>query len=235
MWTRGQIKQRGKTSFKRNYWKCVLVSLIMLLLFGGMTSTSGAGDTKDDVIIEFQNLQITDNAEWGLILIAVLGVIGVSILIAAVWNIFLINPIRVGINRFFLMNTGQQATLEELVYPFCKGLYLKTVGTLFLENLFIALWTCLLVIPGIIKMYEYRMVDYILADEPEISPKECLRRSKAMMKGNKWKAFVLDVSFWGWTILSSVTCGILGVFFVNPYINATEAELYLVLKNNYPK
>ena len=235
MWTRSEIKQRGKTSFKRNYWKCVLVSLIMLLLFGGMTSTSGAGDTKDDVTIEFQNLQITDNAEWGLILIAVLGVIGVSILIAAVWNIFLINPIRVGINRFFLMNTGQQATLEELVYPFCKGLYLKTVGTLFLENLFIALWTCLLVIPGIIKMYEYRMVDYILADEPELSPRECLQRSKAMMKGNKWKAFVLDISFWGWTILSSVTCGILGVFFVNPYINATEAELYLVLRNNYPK
>lgn len=235
MWTRGQIKQRGKTSFKRNYWKCVLVSLIMLLLFGGATSTSGAGDSTDDIMAEFQNLAMIDTDEWGLVLVAVLGVVGISVLIVAVWNIFLINPIRVGINRFFLMNAEQQATLEELAYPFRKGRYLKTVGTLFLESLFITLWTCLLIIPGVIKMYEYRMVDYILADEPELSPKECLRRSKDMMKGNKWKAFVLDVSFWGWTILSSITCGILGVFFVNPYINATEAELYLVLRNNNHK
>ena len=75
MWTRGQIKQRGKTSFKRNYWKCVLVSLIMLLLFGGATSTSGAGDSTDDIMAEFQNLAMIDTAEWGLVLVAVLGVV----------------------------------------------------------------------------------------------------------------------------------------------------------------
>lgn len=235
MWTRSELKQRGKTSFKRNYWKCVLVSLIMLLLFGGATSTSGAGDSTDDIMVELQNQAEANNIEFGLLLVAVLGMVGVSIMIVAVWKIFLIDPIRVGINRFFLINTGQQATLEELAYPFRKGHYLKTVGTLFLESLFIALWTCLLIIPGIIKMYEYRMVDYILADEPELGVIECLRRSKDMMRGQKWKAFVLDVSFWGWTILSSVTCGLAGIFFVNPYINATEAELYLVLRNNYKK
>ena len=39
-------------------------------------------------------------------------------------------------------------------------------------------------------------------------------------------AFVLDLSFMGWELLSSFTCGILGVFYVNPYIQATKTELY---------
>ena len=44
--------------------------------------------------------------------------------------------------------------------------------------------------------------------------------------------FVLDLSFIGWQILSGLTFGILGIFYVNPYIYATKAELYLALKRD---
>ncbi|MDD6580855.1 MAG: DUF975 family protein, partial [Lachnospiraceae bacterium] len=50
--------------------------------------------------------------------------------------------------------------------------------------------------------------------------------------GQKWNAFVLDLSFIGWHILSAFTLGILGVFYVMPYYYQTSAELYLTLKNN---
>jgi len=50
------------------------------------------------------------------------------------------------------------------------------------------------------------------------------------MMGNKWDAFVLDLSFIGWFILNSLTCGILGLFYVNPYYFATDANLYRAIK-----
>jgi uncharacterized membrane protein len=51
-----------------------------------------------------------------------------------------------------------------------------------------------------------------------------------MMYGNKWKAFVFDLSFIGWEILGVLTCGILTVFYVNPYYNQAAAMLYDAIK-----
>ena len=39
-------------------------------------------------------------------------------------------------------------------------------------------------------------------------------------------AFMLQFSFIGWYLLAGLTCGILGIFYVNPYVEATIAELY---------
>ena len=89
----------------------------------------------------------------------------------------------------------------------------------------------LFVIPGIVKGYEYRMIPYLLAEHPEMSTKDAFARSKEMMSGNKWKAFVLDLSFLGWKLLSLLTCGILSVFYVTPYEHATNAALYDALKD----
>ena len=52
-----------------------------------------------------------------------------------------------------------------------------------------------------------------------------------MTYGNKWKIFILDISFIGWYILGLLCCFI-GVIFVKPYVVATKAELYLKLKEN---
>ena len=114
-------------------------------------------------------------------------------------------------------------------YAFSNG-YMNVVKTMFLRGLFTFLWTLLFIIPGIIKGYEYRMIPYILAENPGIDSREAFAVSKQMMDGNKWAAFVLDLSFLGWQILSVFTCGILSVFYVNPYVYMTNAELYVALK-----
>ena len=103
---------------------------------------------------------------------------------------------------------------------------------MFLQNLFLGLWTLLFIIPGIVKAYSYRMVPYILADNPEMSSTDIITKSREMMNGHKWDAFVLDLSFLGWLILTALTGGILGIFYVYPYIFETNAELYLALKND---
>ncbi|MFR3783818.1 MAG: DUF975 family protein [Clostridia bacterium] len=81
------------------------------------------------------------------------------------------------------------------------------------------------------KSYEYTMIPYILAENPKIQRKKAFKLSKKMMKGgNKWKTFILDLSFLGWELLSIFTFGLLNIFYINPYKVATTVELYEVLK-----
>ena len=63
-----------------------------------------------------------------------------------------------------------------------------------------------------------------------MSKDEALKASSRMMHGQKWRTFVLDISFIGWEILSAFTCGILSLFFVTPYRCSTEAALYEALR-----
>ena len=95
------------------------------------------------------------------------------------------------------------------------------------------LYFLLLVVPGIIKAYEYRFVSYLTADHPEMSGTEVITLSRQMMRGHKWRAFVLDLSFLGWYILSAFTFFLLSIFYVNPYKHSTDAELYKALKNEF--
>lgn len=74
------------------------------------------------------------------------------------------------------------------------------------------------------------MIPYILAENPKIQRKKAFKLSKEMMKGNKWKTFILDLSFLGWELLSIFTFGLLNIFYINPYKVATAVELYEVLK-----
>ena len=53
-----------------------------------------------------------------------------------------------------------------------------------------------------------------------------------MMDGHKWDMFVLGLSFLGWIILGSLTMGILDIFYVLPYMQATVAEAYKTIKED---
>ena len=163
----------------------------------------------------------------GAMVAAMFAAIAVISLIGALLRILLINPLNVGCHAFFLRNADQPAELSEIKTGFHP--YWRSVGALLLRDVFISLWSLLLIVPGIIKAYSYRMVPYILADDPGISGKEAIDISRQMMDGQKWNAFGLDLSFIGWHLLSCVTFGLAGLFFVNPYVQATDAELYLTL------
>ena len=118
----------------------------------------------------------------------------------------------------------QESGLDELFRYFKQ--FVKLFCLYFMVQLFTALWSLLFVIPGIVKSYEYCMVPYILAENPGMNRKEAFLISKKMMMGQKWNTFVLDLSFLGWRCLEAITFGILGIFYVEPYVQATRAELY---------
>lgn len=83
---------------------------------------------------------------------------------------------------------------------------------------------------GIVKMYQYLMVPYILSETPDMDYRQALDKSRDMMNGHKWRAFVLGLSFILWDFLGLLTLGMVEIFYVNPYRNLTFAALYEELK-----
>lgn len=229
MWSRKDLKASAKISLKRNYWRAVLTALIFTVILGG-TAGGSAPAHKDTLNKEtFDQLTQQSGISAGFILSTVAVIVLMAIVVAFVISL-LLRPFAVGVHKFFVECKDDTPDVGKCLMT-CKGSWLHVGFIMFLSTLFISLWFILFVIPGVIKSYEYRMIPYLLAENPQMSRKEAFAKSREMMKGQKWNAFVLDISFLGWEILSGCTCGILNVFYVGPYRYLTNAELYLALKN----
>lgn len=159
-------------------------------------------------------------------------VLCIGAVLAYAFTVFIADPLIVGGKRYFIKARKESKTKIGILGDiFKKDRWMNVALIMFLKNLYNALWY-LTIIGGIIKTYEYRMIPYILAENPKAKRKEVFKLSKQMMKGNKWRLFILDISFFGWNFLSVLTFGLLSILYVNPYNAATIAELYMVLRNN---
>lgn len=139
--------------------------------------------------------------------------------------VLLYNPFYTGVCRFMLKSVDDKAEVKEVAYGFDHS-YKNVVKTMFHMDIRVFAWSLLFIIPGIYKKYQYRMVPYILAEHPNMDYKEALRLSSDIMDGEKWHTFVLDLSFIPWHVLGMITCGIVELFFVSPYVYLTHAALY---------
>ena len=152
-------------------------------------------------------------------------------LIAVAYIILIAEPLRVAGKKYFLeAREEENVKIGVMKEIFKKGNWKNVTITMFIKNIYNLLWF-LTIIGGFIKFYEYKMIPYILADNPNMERKEAFRLSKKMMKHNKWKTFILDFTFILWNILSLITFGFLNILYVNPYQAATLAELYVTLRN----
>lgn len=254
MWTRKMLKDRAKEALRRNYWKIVLVSLILMVINGGMPAASagGSGNSGNQSRNEsFEDLSevslnaaarsaqtaekvaksFVDNID-PVVAVAYMTVFGIVLLVfwvvIALLDIFLLNPLQVGVQRFMVRSVDDRANISEITYAFDHH-YKNVVRTVFEKELRIVLWSLLFIIPGIYKKYEYYMVNYILSERPDMPYKEALDLSRRMMDGEKWNTFVLELSFILWSLLSAITCGIVEIFYVRPYKELTKAALYRTL------
>ncbi len=279
-WKRKEIKEKGKNTFKANFWKCVATALILVIVGGGSAGAFGGGgnafshrdeesaghsinmvnedwnfsfdaDMNDDEgnisigigpsgeqdesaeeITEAQEeSEVIDiPAEAMVAFVVVMAVAALFIFaVALVIDAFIANPLELGCKRFFRRNLDEPAAMSNIAFAFDSN-YKNTCKTMFLRDVYIVLWSLLFVIPGIIKSYEYKMIPYLLSENPEMTTEQAFAESKKLMTGNKWKAFVLDLSFILWDIASAATCGLLGLFWVAPYKASTQAALYEAIK-----
>lgn len=211
---RKSLKMKAKDAFKSNYAASVVVALLMVILVTGITVNTSFTDSLNGPLPQV-NLNVGGGLLCAVFLI----------------DVFVINPLKVGGYSFFLKNNKEKTDIKEITSGF-KTNYANNVVAMLLQDIFLALWTCLLIVPGIIKMYSYSLVPFILSENPEMQPIEAITKSREMMDGYKWQTFVLDLSFIGWGILSVITCGLVGLLYTNPYIYQTKAELYEFIKES---
>ena len=253
MWTRKELKQTAKGALTRNYWKVVLVSLILIVLGGGATPVTASGgsasrsnvdsykyervsgiyDIETESIAEsvVSELEQTDAVVIATAVIVFMIIVIVVLVVIMAIAIFISNPLIVGARRFMLKSVYGDGRIADVGYAFDHS-YLNCVKAMFYREMYIFLWALLFIIPGIYKKYQYYMVEYILAENPEMPYKEVLELSKKMMDGHKWNTFVLDLSFILWHMLGMITCGITEILYVCPYVNLTHASLYYALCRN---
>lgn len=243
MFDRGTLKANGKAAFTKNYWKCVLAGFLLSIAEGSARSGSSSGrssssSNSDGLANAIASGNLGNEIDSYMAIIAgILAVVLVIVVIAAIigiaLKIFVLNPLAVGTNKFFVQNAINPETSLSVMGDGFKIGYKNNAKVMFQKDLYIFLWSLLFIIPGIIKGYEYMMIPYLLADNPEMTADEAFRRSKEIMDGHKMDAFILGLSFIGWRILGIFTCGLLDLFFTSPYYFATRAEMYLTLNPSY--
>jgi hypothetical protein len=240
MWSRGELKYRAKNVLRSTYWKAFLVSLLLAFVTGGVPGCSfnssfggGGGGVNNGNSFSWTGGYDGITNGWDttilVVIIIVIIVTVIAVLIGLAFTVFLCNPLIVGARQYFKQAAQNDANMNLLGYAFSKGNYTAIVKAMLWRGFLNFLWFLLLIVPGIVKLYSYSMVPYILGDNSAIGSNRAVELSNRMTRGHKWKIFVLDLSFIGWYLLGALAFGV-GVLFVLPYVNATKAELYLVIR-----
>lgn len=199
--------------------------------------TAFAPDTSVIINMYSASKEVTSRGD----VVKALGIVA-STVISVLFTIFAGNLLIIGKRRFYLdASTGaieDRGSLEKtkhsafaLFWVFRKGEYANCVKIMFLKDLYQLLWA-FTIVGGLIKMYEYRMISYILADNPDISAKEAFALSKKLTDGYKWKMFVLDLEFLPWQMVQVLTLGVGGLLFINPYYYGTLVQGYQCMLSN---
>jgi len=127
--------------------------------------------------------------------------------IADLYSLFISGPLLLGLANYFLStfrgddSAGLGSITEGL------GRFWSGVSLFVITMVMTMLWSLLFIVPGIIAAIRYSQAFYILADEPGLTPFECISRSKQMMTGNKGRFALLQLSFLPWLIISALPMG----------------------------
>ena len=207
------IRARARENLRGN-WSISVGAAFVAAIFGALLVSSG------------NVLEVTKqiSSEFSPRFAAALTLITSALSTVSIAQLVLGGVVQLGYSKFLLaQHDGGKYSVKDLFSQFDRF----TVGFLqaFLRGLYVILWSLLLIIPGLIKSFSYAMTPFILADHPELTASQAIRRSMELMDGHKWELFVLGLTFIGWDLLSGLTLGI-GSFWLNPYKNAAYAAFY---------
>ncbi len=227
MWTRKLLKDNAKIVLQRRFSTLLLAVIIERLITGITAELSG----------KTLLFRLNDTSSgWHLT-----GLLAIDVFCLTVITQFFIAPLlEVGKKRFMMESRQGNAPLATLFSVFQDD-YWHVFCVQFVVSLQIALWSLLLIIPGIYKGLQYSMVPYLLAENPNLSLARAKELSAQMTEGEKWNIVLLNLSFIGWALLAALTAQILGLFLppivsgvvgwlLLPYVEATWAELYAVMR-----
>lgn len=214
MWTRALVKQNAREALRGRYWPAFAVTLICALLGGG---------------VSLRMLLTLVHRRGHVTFTLLFPVLGGQGLVATLFLIFFTAVLLVGRARFFMESRQGFAPVASVFSTFHRDGYWNLVKITLMKNVFITLWSLLFLVPGIVKAYQYSMVEYIAAENPYLPADQVFALSRAMTDGEKAALFLLDLSFLGWFLLGAIALGV-GTLFVLPYYEATWAEVYAAMR-----
>ena len=222
------LRSRARANLAGNWGVSIAVAVVAVLLGGLITGVSFFPEMKYDFPLDrFPALaQYVEGWNRGLEIGSLKfnfrsGIFGfAAFLIGGV--------IQIGYADFLLkQHDGKEAVFGDLFSKF--DAFGTGFAQHFLRGLYVALWSLLFIIPGIIKSYAYAMTPFILAENPGMSASQAIQLSEDLMDGYKSDLFILDLSFIGWDLLAVLTLN-LGHIALNPYKNAAYAAFYRQLQ-----
>lgn len=233
-WTIKDTKKLGRDYLQKYFWKTWFITTLITFISYGTTFSSIINMAQQvpyiikNVTHDISSTQQQLNMQAIAVIVTLsCGILLLNVIIKTLMAIFLRNPATVGAAYYMkkIAKEEPDGNIADFAFAF-DNCYFNHVKTMFMRGLIEFVFGLLLIVPGIIKSYQYRMVPYILSENPELTTKEALLESTNMMKNQKMKLFLLDLSFIPWHLLGIITLGILEVFFVIPWTYTTEVTIY---------
>ena len=180
----------------------ILQSVISLCLGLGYTSamlriSRGQYATVNSLRLGFQRFwQLLRTTIFQTLIFAGLGILSLY----AAMLVFFLTPLSGSAMELVssLMSGGELQMETLLMDEVMQLAFLKSIAPVYVIFL---LMFALLAIP---LLYRYRMVSYVLIDNPAVGGLAALRRSSRMMKGNCMALFRLDLHLWWYYALSAL-------------------------------
>lgn len=134
-------------------------------------------------------------------------------------------PDRILIGGFLFTLITWIPLIPSFVFDLMAPEMLSTASYLIISELL----TIVGIILGFLFTLPFYLIFWIYADDPDVDTREALKRSIALMRGAKWRLCLMQLGFFGWTILGALSFGI-GFLWILPYMNQTFTNFYLELK-----
>ena len=247
-------KQHKQTALEalRGNWKTAMLTGFVASFFGsGITSGNNASFKFEyQEYITPEELNAFINTDLGSLLITLISVFAIVGSVLSIISLIFGGAVKMGYAKYNLNLIDHSATSIHNLLGYMNYKWRGFCMNFFM-GLYTALWSLLLVIPGIVKSYSYAMTPYILAENPEMSANDAISESDFIMNGHKWELFCLHFSFIGWNLLvyapaiilislalfmgnsaQFITAIILSIpltftyLFLRPYIEAANAAFY---------
>jgi len=216
-----KLKFNARKQLRTIYWPSLLVCLVSILLGGYYIGSLG----------RLTLFEILDNSVSGGFFVSIYYYIAIFIL----FSFFISGPIAIGCARYFLRSITNEQKFTDIFVAFRTKRYMVIASIVALTQIIIIaviipgvflasiqdinaiMVTILFILPAILSLaYSYRLISYVVAQNPNIGVREALRTSWKLASGNRWKLLKLDLSFGGMYILAALVFGV-GIFFVIPY------------------
>lgn len=225
MLSRIELKQNAKVLTKSARVSAYRITLIFMLILAALTLAEDYVGANEGVWVQVGDMEILFRSSYlfshpafptPVVLFVSVFVWLLGCVLSAGWILY-----HLGVRQGKVMPYD---TLFE-GFSFAGKIILLNV----LMGVFVFLWACLFIVPGIIAAYRYRFALYNLCENPELGVMDALNMSKQQTRGYKLDLFVLDVTFLGWSLLCVLTAGILSIW-ITPYIQQTDLGYFEAIK-----